>query len=95
MRHAVLTRLPVISYQIYRPAELDQDSGDVYPQTKNSGPGSVVEWNWRDAENRLREAFDKDGFYGWASAALEEVEAEAAVERARRGLSQDQERQVD
>lgn len=92
MRHAVLTKLPVLSYRIYRPAVSDQDC-DVSPQTGNPAP--VVEWNWREAENRLREAFDKDGFYGWASAALEEVEAEATVERARRGLTRYQERHVD
>ncbi|OJA13356.1 hypothetical protein AZE42_04519 [Rhizopogon vesiculosus] len=95
MRHAVLTKLPVLSYRIYRPAVPDQDGGDVFPQTKIPVPGSGVEWNWQEAETRLREAFDKDGFYGWATAVLEEVEAEATVERARRGLIQDQERQVD
>jgi len=88
MRHVVTTKLPVLSYQIYRPAEPDPDGCDVYPQTKNSEfePGS----EWQEAENRLREVFDKDGFYGWASAALKEVEAEAMAERARREVRKDQ-----
>ncbi|KAG0694819.1 hypothetical protein DFH29DRAFT_814854 [Suillus ampliporus] len=85
LRHAVLTKLPVLSYRIYRPAEPHQDGGDDFPLTQN--PASEhVEWNWQEAENRLREAFDKGGFHSWASAVLVEVEAEASVERTKRGI---------
>jgi hypothetical protein len=94
MRLAVLTKLPILSHRIYRPAKPDRDGDQVSPQTEYSVPALGVEWNWQEAENRLKEAFDKDGFYGWASAALEEVEAEAMVERAQRDRTRDQE-QVD
>ncbi|KAG1723526.1 uncharacterized protein EDB91DRAFT_1255599 [Suillus paluster] len=89
LRHAVLTKLPVLSYRIYRPAEPHQDGGDDSSLAENSA-SEPVEWNWKEAEERLREAFDKGGFYSWASAALVEVEAEATVERTRRGIIQDQ-----
>ncbi|KAG2134454.1 hypothetical protein DEU56DRAFT_809177 [Suillus clintonianus] len=90
LRHAVLTKLPVLSYRIYRPAETRQDGND---SALTENPASEpVEWNWHEAENRLREAFDKGGFHSWASAALIEVEAEATVERAKRGITQSQEK---
>ncbi|KAG1802531.1 uncharacterized protein BJ212DRAFT_1487329 [Suillus subaureus] len=92
LRHAVLTKLPVLSYQIYRPAEPHQDDASSdSAQTKNPA-SEPVEWNWQEAEIRLREAFDKGGFHSWASAALVEVEAEATVERAKRGITQTQEK---
>ena len=43
-----------------------------------------VEWDWSAAEDRLRNAFDRDGFSGWAEAAMRELEAEGALERAKR-----------
>ncbi|KAG1904890.1 uncharacterized protein F5891DRAFT_1103200 [Suillus fuscotomentosus] len=87
MRHAVLTKLPVLAYQIYRPAEIHQDDGNDSTLTENPA-SEPVGWNWQEAEDRLREAFDKGGFHSWASAALVEVEAEATVERAKRGFTQ-------
>ncbi|KAG2028256.1 hypothetical protein BDR03DRAFT_1030435, partial [Suillus americanus] len=89
LRHAVLTKLPVLSYRIYRPAEPHQDDGNDSALTQNPA-SDAVEWNWKEAEVRLREAFDKGGVHNWASAALVEVEAEATVERAKRGITQSQ-----
>ena len=43
------------------------------------------EWSWPAAEARLKAAFDAHGFYGWAEAAMRELEAEGRVERAKRG----------
>lgn len=91
LRHAVLTKLPILSYRIYRPPETDQDDGNDSALTENSA-SELVEWNWQEAEVRLREAFDKGGFHSWASAALVEVEAEATVERAKRGITQAQDK---
>ncbi|KAG1774677.1 hypothetical protein EV702DRAFT_1121912 [Suillus placidus] len=92
LRHAVLTKLPVLfltlSYRMYRPAEPHQDDGAL---TQNSA-SNPVEWNWKEAEVRLREAFNKGGVHNWASAALVEVEAGATVERAKRGITQAQEK---
>ncbi|KAG2357645.1 hypothetical protein BDR07DRAFT_1419679 [Suillus spraguei] len=91
LRHAVLTKLPVLSHRIYHSAETHQDDGDDSPLTENP-TAEHAEWNWQEAEVRLREAFDKGGFHGWASAALVEVEAEATVERAKRGITQIEEK---
>ncbi|KAG1831897.1 hypothetical protein DFJ58DRAFT_711062 [Suillus subalutaceus] len=88
LRHAVLTKLPVLSHRIYRPAEPHANDS-----ARTENPASEpVGWNWQEAEVRLREAFDKGGFHSWASAALVEVEAEAMVERTKRGITQTQEK---
>lgn len=89
LRHVVLTNLPVLSYRIYRPAEPHQDDDSARTENPASEPAG---WNWQEAEVRLREAFDKGGFHSWASAALVEVEAEAMVERTKRGITQTQEK---
>ncbi|KAG2071673.1 hypothetical protein BDR04DRAFT_1015472 [Suillus decipiens] len=93
LRHAVLTKLPVLSHRIYRPAETRQDDSNDSPLTENP-TAEPAEWNWQEAEVRLREAFDKGGFHSWASAALVEVEAEATVERTKRGITQIQEKPI-
>jgi hypothetical protein len=91
LRHVVLTKLPVLSYRIYRPAEPHQEDRNGSARTENPA-SEPLEWNWQEAEVRLREAFDKGGFHSWASAALVEVEAEATVERAKRSVTQVQEK---
>ena len=51
-----------------------------------TAPGQdTEEWSWPAAEARLKAAFDANGFYGWAEAAMRELEAEGRVERAKRG----------
>ncbi|KAH7910971.1 hypothetical protein BJ138DRAFT_1151759 [Hygrophoropsis aurantiaca] len=85
MRHAVLTKMPILSSRIHRPPEEDSEEQESEPSQSNT-TNSPVEWNWSDAEQRLKNAFDRGGFYGWATAAVDEVEAEAHVERAKRRL---------
>jgi hypothetical protein len=46
-----------------------------------------LEWNWPDAEERLKEAFDTGGLSGWAAAAIREVEAERRAEKAKREVN--------
>ncbi|KAI0765478.1 hypothetical protein C8Q74DRAFT_1056441 [Fomes fomentarius] len=95
MRLAVLTRLPVLSSRIHRPPE--PEDGDALlppPQAilsessatpSTSAQPTSDEWSWAAAEQRLRVAFEKHGFTGWVAAAMQELEAEGRVERAKRG----------
>lgn len=95
MRLAVLTRLPVLSSRIHRPPE--PEDGDALlppPQALRSESSDTLstsaqptsdEWSWAAAEQRLRVAFEKHGFTGWAAAVMQELEAEGRVERAKRG----------
>ncbi|EJF58149.1 hypothetical protein DICSQDRAFT_173240 [Dichomitus squalens LYAD-421 SS1] len=88
MRDAILTRMPSLSARIYRPPKAED--GDPLllpdpPEESSSTLDAAEEWSWPEAERRLREAFDKHGFYGWAAAAMHELEAEGRIERAKRG----------
>ena len=88
MRLAVLKRMPILSERIHRSPEADD--GEVLLPPPSPSPGSQEmapgeEWSWPAAEKRLKDAFDKHGFSGWAAAALGELEAEGRMEREKRG----------
>ena len=86
MRHAVLMRMPILSARIHRPPEAEDGDALLPPNPPPSSVAdSVEEWTWPAAERRLRDAFDKDGFYGWVAAVMQELEAEGRIERAKRG----------
>ncbi|KAI0327620.1 hypothetical protein GY45DRAFT_1327392 [Cubamyces sp. BRFM 1775] len=96
MRSAILDRMPLLSARIHRPpapedeSTIDMsaspsDSSDIVLSSSPLSPAEVEGWTWSAAEQRLKEAFDKDGFSGWAAAALRELEAEGRLERAKRG----------
>ena len=83
MRVAVLRYMPHLSSRIHRP--VDEEGGIFYRTPKNMSDAEVLSWSWSDAEKRLKAAFDKDGFSGWAEAAVKEIELEGRAERLRRG----------
>ncbi|EGN92560.1 hypothetical protein SERLA73DRAFT_117168 [Serpula lacrymans var. lacrymans S7.3] len=87
MRNTLLTKMPVLSSRIHR-AFSSENVGSTTSHANDSSRVEV-EWNWPDAENRLKEAFDKGGFSGWAQAALLEVEAEGRFEQAKRHIGKD------
>jgi len=73
----------MLSSRIHRAPESEgEEEGGQQVQTVLDGVDRA--WKWEDAENRLRAAYDKDGFSGWAEAALKELEAEGELERLRR-----------
>ncbi|KAI0826997.1 hypothetical protein BC628DRAFT_1418603 [Trametes gibbosa] len=92
-RAAVLSRMPSLSARIYRPAAPEDDGPsaaggartEASPGSIALSPSEVQEWTWPAAEQRLRDAFEKDGFSGWAAALLRELEAEGRLERTKRG----------
>jgi hypothetical protein len=88
MHHTLATKMPVLSSQLHRPLDLTEidatrsnspDLADSQPEDEN--------WSWPAAEARLKKAFDKGGYSGWAQAAIVEVEAEARSERLKRQRS--------
>jgi len=72
MRSIMLERMPVLSSRIHRLTAEEDTDDTMHEHTK---------WEWDSAQKRLSEAYDKDGFYGWAETALKEVEAEGKLER--------------
>ncbi|KAJ3005074.1 hypothetical protein NUW54_g4506 [Trametes sanguinea] len=95
MRMAVLRRMPGLSARIHRAPEPEDGAEIVLSEPRPNpnvalpvpplSPEEVEKWTWTAAERRLKEAFDRDGFYGWAAAALRELEAEGHLERTKRG----------
>lgn len=88
MRYELATRMPVLSSRIHRVIG-GEDSpmvvgSDAVAHLKQAELGDA-EWNWPDAELRLKDAYERDGISGWAQAALLEAEAEGQLERVRRG----------
>ena len=78
--------MPILSSRIHRQPETEDGDSLLPPDLPPlSVADAADEWTWPAAEKRLREAFDKDGFYGWAAAAMQELEAEGRIERAKRG----------
>ncbi len=89
MRLTILTYMPALSSRIHRlvdPGDITE-SPSVHPPPRIDIKDSVqhTEWAWPDAEKRLQAAFERDGFSGWAEAALREIEAEGQSERMKRG----------
>jgi len=41
-------------------------------------------WNWEDAQQRMKDAYDNEGLTAWAEVAVKELQAEERVERIRR-----------
>ena len=78
-----MEKIPMLSSRIHRPPE-SEDDGEAGPQIQTALNGIDPAWKWEDAERRLRAVYDKDGFSGWAEAALRELEAEGELERLRR-----------
>jgi hypothetical protein len=78
-------RLPALTRRIHRSFHTPIPTLD--DGTTPSAPEDKVDWSWTDAERRLTDAYERDGLGGWARTAMREMEAEGAVERARRGHS--------
>ncbi|KAG7098506.1 hypothetical protein E1B28_000450 [Marasmius oreades] len=79
MRELIITRMPILSSRIHR-SHLDENAGLKLHLDPH--------WNWDKAEERLKDAYDKDGISGWVEAAVRELEAEEAVERGKRAITE-------
>ena len=80
-----MEKIPVLSSRIHRRIAGDVDDGVEEEQVYPALDGGVdTAWTFEDAERRLRAAFDRNGISGWAEAALNELEAEAEMERLKR-----------
>ncbi|KAL1748640.1 hypothetical protein HDZ31DRAFT_60089 [Schizophyllum fasciatum] len=76
MRLLILEKMPALAAQIHRAPD------DSPPEATASAASDVEQdWNWEDAEARLRRAFETRGFAGWAEAAAKEVEVEDKLQR--------------
>ncbi|KAI0047731.1 hypothetical protein FA95DRAFT_1518689 [Auriscalpium vulgare] len=100
MRQILLSKMPGLSARIHRPTT--SEPAPPFPITSSHAPspppshspdaqatraaGESATWTWSEAQQRLSEAFEGGGLSRWAEVAAGELEAEAQVERAKRGL---------
>ncbi|KAI0074226.1 hypothetical protein K474DRAFT_1677270 [Panus rudis PR-1116 ss-1] len=90
MRKYVLLYMPALSSRIHRPlepADVDPNAPSNIALTNSTPSPSEkgdAEWTWSAAEERLRNAFEKDGIVAWAETAIRELEAEGQLERTKR-----------
>lgn len=83
MRKILTEKMPMLSSRIHQSPESEGDEAGQHTQAL-SGHSADPVWKWEDAEQRLRAAYDKDGFSGWAETVLKELDAEGELERLRR-----------
>jgi len=89
MRQLVRTNMPILSSQIHRPLGLSEEQASskaLVPAVTGISDSQVAEWNWPDAEARLKKAFGEGGLQEWVRAAMMELEIESRSERMKRQL---------
>ena len=89
MRSTLQTTVPGLRSRLYRPPETDDERYEIQTQGVTLPSAIEPDWNWEEAEERLKKAYEEGGITLWAQIALRELEAEAAVERTRRDRGQE------
>jgi len=83
MRSTLQATVPGLRSRLYRPPDTDDEHYQI--QTQHA---IEQDWNWEEAEERLKKAYEQGGITLWAQTALTELEAEAEVERTKRDREQ-------
>ena len=86
MRSIFQTTIPSLRSRLYRPPETDDEFYGVQAAVSST---IEEEWNWAEAEERLKKAYEEGGITVWAQTALRELEAETRVERSKRNREQE------
>ena len=84
MRSIFQMTVPGLRSRLYRPPETDDERYEIQTPGIVSPYASQGDWNWEEAEERLKKAYEEGGIAAWAQTALRELEAEAEVERTKR-----------
>jgi hypothetical protein len=89
MRSIFQTTIPGLGSRLYRPPETDDERYEIEVHGVVSPSAVEGDWNWKDAEERLKKAYEEGGIATWAQTALRELEAEVEVERTKRDREQE------
>lgn len=84
MRSILQTTIPGLRSRLHRPPETDDERYQIETEAVPLPTALEQEWNWEEAEERLKKAYEQGGITVWAQTALRELEAEATAERAKR-----------
>ena len=88
MRSILQTTVPDLRSRLYRPPETDDERYEVQAQEVAFPSAIQRDWNWEEAEERLKKAYEEGGIAVWAQTALRELEAEVEVARTKREREQ-------
>jgi hypothetical protein len=89
MRSIFQAKVPGLRSRLYRPPETDNERYEIQAQG-DAFPSTIQEdWNWEEAEERLKKAYEEGGIAAWAQTAARELEAEAEMERIKRDREQE------
>ena len=90
MRSLFQMTVPGLRSRLYRPPETDDERYEIQEQGVVTFPSTTQgDWNWEEAEERLKKAYEEGGIAAWAQTALRELEAEVEVERIKRDREQE------
>ena len=90
MRSIFQTTLPGLRSRLFRPAPETDDERDELQAYGITFPAAIQrDWIWKEAEERLKKAYEEDGIAAWAQTAFRELEAEVEVERTKRDREQE------
>jgi hypothetical protein len=89
MRSIFQTTIPGLRSRLYRPPETDDECDEIQAQGVAFPSATQGDWNWEEAEERLKKAYEEGGIAAWAQTALRELEAEVDVERTRKDREQE------
>ena len=89
MRSLLQTTVPDLRSRLYRPPETDDERYEIEAQEVAFPSAIQGDWNWEEAEERLKKAYEEGGILAWAETALRELEAEVEVERTKRDREQE------
>jgi len=84
MRSIFQTTVPGLRSRLYRPPETDDELDELQAHGVAFPSAIQREWNWKEAEERLKKAYEEGGIAAWAQTAFRELEAEVEVERTKR-----------
>ena len=88
MRSIFQTTVPGLRSRLYRPPETEDERYEIKAQGITFPSSIQGDWNWEEAEERLKKAYEEGDTAAWVQTALRELEAEVKVERTKRDREQ-------
>ena len=80
VRDVIRAKIPSLASRMYRPIDANDP---VLPHLQPTSESMDTEWNFADAERRIKEAWEKGGLVAWGIAAMREAEEEDRVKRSK------------
>ena len=73
MRSIFHMTFPCLRSKLYRPPEIDDERYEIQTQGVTFPSAPQGDWNWKEAEERLENAYEDGGISAWARTALRDL----------------------